>query len=321
MANRLLTTLAVGAAGVAAGSAVAYRRWTSLPEDETSAFGVLSGTDSVVETSDGTHIAVTDSGPGEGRPVVLVHGWTEDRRVWKPVASRLVDSGARVVAYDQRGHGSSGVGEDGYTIDALADDLRAVLEEMELRDAVVAGHSMGGMAAQAFACRHPEVLTEQVAGLVLVSTAAAETGASGRAERPAVRLMSSPLFQRTISHPTIGPLLTRGSVGRRPSIGHLRATAEMLAGTSVATRTGFLSAMGAMDLTAGLCLVDLPVTVVVGSRDQLTPLRASRRIASLVEGARLEVVPDAGHQLPLEAPDLVARLILETPVSSPLSAA
>jgi len=320
MPNRLLTSLAVGAAGMAAGTAIAYRRWAARPEDGTTAFGVLAGTDSVVESPDGTHIAVTDNGPQSGRPVVLVHGWTEDRRVWKPVADRLIDSGARVIAYDQRGHGSSGVGSDGYSIDALADDLRAVLEGLDLRDAVVAGHSMGGMAAQAFACRYPEVLAERVAGLVLVSTAAADTGAAGRAERPAVRLMSSPLFQRTISHPTIGPLLTRGSVGRKPTLGQLRATAEMLAATSVATRTGFLSAMGAMDLTARLGNVKLPVTVVVGSRDQLTPLRAGRRIASLVDGASLEVVPGAGHQLPLEAPDLVTRLILDIPVRSPVHA-
>jgi non-heme chloroperoxidase len=321
MPKGLLTSLAVGAAGVAAGTAIAYRRWAAQPEDETTAFGVLSGTDSVVESPDGTHIAVTDNGPKTGRPVVLIHGWTEDRRVWKPVAARLIDSGARVIAYDQRGHGSSGVGGDGYSIDALANDLRAVLEGLDLRDTVVVGHSMGGMAAQAFAGRHPEVLAERVAGLVLVSTAAADIGLGGRAERPAARLMSSPLFQRTISHPTIGPLLTRGAVGRKPTIGHLRATAEMLAGTSVATRTGFLSAMGTMDLTAQLGLVKLPVTVVVGSRDQLTPLRAGQHIASLVEGARLEVVPGAGHQLPLEAPDLVSRLILDVPDRSALDGA
>ena len=321
MPNRLLTSLALGAAGVAAGTAIAYRRWAGQPEDETTAFGILAGTDSVVESPDGTHIAITDNGPRAGRPVVLVHGWTEDRRVWKPVADRLVDAGIRVIAYDQRGHGSSGVGSDGYTIDALGDDLRAVLEGLDLRDAVVAGHSMGGMAAQAFACSHPEVLAERVAGLVLVSTAAADIGLGGRGERPVARVMSSPLFQRTISHPTIGPLLTRGSVGQKPTIGHLRATAEMLAATSVATRTGFLSAMGAMDLTEKLCLVKLPVTVVVGSRDQLTPLRAGQRIASLVEGARLEVVPGAGHQLPLEAPDLVTRLILEVPARTASTAA
>ena len=321
MPNRLLTTLALGATGVAAGGVIAYRRWASQPADETTAFGVLAGTDAVVETTDGTHIALTEAGSATGRPIVLVHGWTEDRRVWKPVANRLAESGARVIAYDQRGHGSSGVGTDGYSIDALADDLRAVLDGLDLHDAVVAGHSMGGMAAQAFACRHPEVLAERVAGLVLVSTAAADTGAAGRAERPAAAVMSSPLFQRTISHPTIGPLLTRGAVGRKPAIGHLRATAEMLAGTSVATRTGFLSAMGGMDLTSRLPDLKVPVTVMVGTRDQLTPLRAGQRIAALIPGARLEVVPDAGHQLPLEAPDLVTRLILETPAGRAANAA
>lgn len=313
MSNRLIAAMGLGAAGAVAGSALAYRRWATQPEPEGAGFGVLEGTDGTVGTADGTTIAYTEAGDPAGPPVVLIHGWTEDRRVWSPVARRLVEAGRRVIAYDQRGHGSSGVGRDGYTIDALGDDLRAVLEGLDLHGATVAGHSMGGMAAQALAGRHPDVLAERVAGLVLVSTAAAEVGVSGRRERQAAWLFASSAFQRAISHPTVGPLLTRGAVGRRPALSHLRGTADMLANTSVATRTGFLTAMGGMDLTEGLAGIRVPVTILVGTRDQLTPMAASRRMASLIQGAHLEVVADAGHMLPLERPELVTRWILDTP--------
>jgi len=313
MSNRLVVALGLGAAGAATGAVLAYRRWAAQPEPEGAAFGVLEGTDGTVNTPDGTTIAYTEAGDPTGPPVVLIHGWTEDRRVWAPVARRLTEAGRRVIAYDQRGHGASSVGPAGYTIDALADDLRAVLEGLDLRQVTVAGHSMGGMAAQALALHHPDVVNERVAGLVLVSTSASEAGISGRRERQAEWLFATTGFQRAISHPTVGPLLTRGVIGRRPNLSHMRGTADMLANTSVATRTGFLTAMGSMDLTAGLGGIKVPVTVMVGTRDQLTPLAAGRRIASLVNGAHLEVVPDAGHLLPLERPELVTRWILDTP--------
>jgi len=313
MSNRLIAALGLGAAGAAAGTLLAYRRWADQPEPEGAAFGVLEGTAGSVNASDGTTIAYTEAGDPTGLPVVLIHGWTEDRRVWTPVARRLVEAGRRVIAYDQRGHGASGVGDAGYTIDALADDLRAVLEGLDLHQVTVAGHSMGGMAAQALALHHPDVVNERVAGLVLVATAASEVGVSGRRERQAAWLFASPGFQRAISHPTVGPLLTRGVVGRRPALSHLRGTAEMLANTSVATRTGFLTAMGGMDLTEGLGGIKVPVTVMVGTRDQLTPVASGRRITSLIKGAHLEVVPDAGHMLPLERPEMVTRWILDTP--------
>ncbi|HUZ44406.1 MAG TPA: alpha/beta hydrolase [Acidimicrobiales bacterium] len=313
MSNRLIAALGLGAAGAVAASALTYRRWAAQPEPEGGAVGVLEGTDGTVETADGTTIAYTEAGEPGGPPVVLVHGWTEDRRVWSPVARRLAQAGRRVIAYDQRGHGASGVGRDGYTIDALADDLRAVLEGLDLHEVTVAGHSMGGMAAQALAVRHPETVSERVAGLVLVSTAASDLGVGARRERQAAWLFANAGFQRAISHPTVGPLLTRGAAGRRPYLSHLRATADMLANTSVATRTGFLTAMGRLDLTGGLGGIKVPVTILVGSRDQLTPVAASRRIASLINGAHLDVVPDAGHMLTLERPELVARWILDTP--------
>lgn len=312
MRRSTLTAVGLLGAGAAAVATVAsFRRWSAAGGDE-DRLSDLPGTEGAVSTPDGTSIGYTDSLTGSPA-VVMVHGWTEDRRVWGPVARRLAEAGARVVAYDQRGHGRSSVGSDGCAIDAIADDLRAVLEDLDLHDAIVVGHSMGGMAAQAFAARHPDVLVERVAGLCLVATASAEVGLRGVREKQASALMAHAAFQRAISHPTVGPLLTRGAVGQKPVFGHLQATASMLAGTSVATRTGFLAAMGGMDLSGGLADIKVPTTVIVGTHDRLTPEAAGRRISSLVPGARLEVVPGAGHMLPLERPDLVARLILDTP--------
>src|SRR5205085_4892042 len=165
------------------------------------------GTDVRVPTPDGGEISATVAGAehGDGRTFVLVHGWTNDRRIWAPVGRLLVERGHRVVLYDQRGHGSSRAGRDGLTIEALGDDMAAVLEYLDARDAVVAGHSMGGMAAQAFAIAHPEVLADRVAAVALVSTACSDLGVPGPGGRLAPRVLGSSRVNSFVAHPRIGP--------------------------------------------------------------------------------------------------------------------
>ena len=83
------------------------------------------------------------AGPEDGPVVVLAHCWTGSQQVWAPVARRLVAAGCRVVRWDQRGHGRSRAGHKGHSIEGLADDLASVLDQLDLHDVVLAGHSMG----------------------------------------------------------------------------------------------------------------------------------------------------------------------------------
>jgi pimeloyl-ACP methyl ester carboxylesterase len=86
---------------------------------------------------------VEDTG-GEGRPVVLIHGWPLSGESWKSQVPALSEAGYRVVSYDRRGFGRSGKPEDGYDYDTFAGDLDAVLTGLDLRDATLVGFSMGG---------------------------------------------------------------------------------------------------------------------------------------------------------------------------------
>jgi pimeloyl-ACP methyl ester carboxylesterase len=254
-------------------------------------------------------LAAVGSGPESGPVVVLAHGWTADHRVWGPTATRLVAAGRRVVMYDQRGHGASTVGRAGLTIDGLADDLRTVLEYLDARDAVLAGHSMGGMAVQAFALRHPDVLADRVASLVLVSTAADRVAGPGPYRTWAPWLVGRTRVTRAVGSRWAGPFLVRHAVGRRACLAHLAATAETFAATPPSVRAELLSAIVDLDLTGGLTTITTPTVVVSGTRDRLTVHRRSRTIAALIPGARLEVLRGAGHQLVFEAPDRLAELI------------
>src|SRR4029450_5469791 len=91
-------------------------------------------------------------------------------RTWVKQMESLPDAGFRTIAFDHRGHGASSVGEGGHTLDTLAEDVRTVVEGLDLHDAVLVGHSMGGVAIQLFCLRHPEIAAERVAGIVLLSS-------------------------------------------------------------------------------------------------------------------------------------------------------
>ncbi len=269
------------------------------------------GTDTVVTTDDGARLAVTVAGPppGDGlAPVVLAHCWTGSRAVWAPVARRLAAAGHRVVLYDQRGHGASFVGADPISIDRLGDDLATVVEQLDLRDAVLAGHSMGGMSVMACACRHPVLAQERVRGLVLVATAAHGLAGGGRDRFWRIVLWRQ-LVNRLMVHPRAGRLFVRGTFGRSPVRAHVEATRALFVATPPGVRRDCAEAMAEMDLRHALRAVETPAFVVLGRQDRLIGNRLTRAIVEHVPGARLLELPRAGHMLPFERPDEVTAAI------------
>ncbi len=268
--------------------------------------GYPDGEAITVTTADGAELAVTVAGPGDGPTVVLAHCWMGSRAIWGPVAERLVESGHRVVLYDQRGHGSSTVGERTLSIPQLGDDLHAVLHSVDARDAVIAGHSMGGMTVQSYVNEHPVDFKERARAVVLVSTSSivARRGLPARPSRAGAGRERQRSPQSLISYATC-----RMAFGRSPRRSDVELTAHWVAVTPRPIREGFLAAIATMDLRPALGTIDVPSTVLVGTRDLLTPPRMARVIAREIPGARLVVVPGAGHMLPLETPDEIVEAI------------
>lgn len=299
--RRTVSLLGLGAAAIAGAAYVARRRLDEGPPLAT----VEGGERTKVETSDGAVLDVHVVGDGPG--VVLPHCWTGTMEVWAPVAAKLVASGHRVIRYDQRGHGGSTSGADGFTIERFGDDLREVLETLDVRDAVIAGHSLGGMTAQSFAIRHPEVLRERVRALVLAGTAPAAVVWAPLA-RVTRRVLKSPKLENRMRARGGSPFV-RGVFGARPNRAAVLATRDAFVNTSPDVRVGVLASMLNFDLRPQLHTITVPTVVVSGTRDTLTPPRWSRAIANAVPGARLETVKGAGHMLPYEVPDLLVGLI------------
>ena len=321
--RRLLVLGGALAAGAAAGAA--YRRRSGRratsgpvePEDERRSLGW--GADAgrpdhrVVRTPDGARLAVWDlegDGP-EAAVVVLPHCWGCSHEIWLPVTHRLRDRGHRVVLYDQRGHGASTRGTAPLAIETLAHDLAHVLETHDVSDAVLAGHSMGGMTIMSLAAHRPEVMKERARAAVLVATSAHDP--RGRTFPQAARLASafiaSPVVTRSMRSAN-GHRFVRGAFGVDPLRSHLVLTRDLFAGCDPSVRGGWLAAMTEMNLLDGIAGMEVPTTVMVGSRDTLTVPARADAIASTIPGARLVTLPDRGHMLPLEDPDAVAEEIL-----------
>lgn len=298
-------------AAVAVGATALVRRWRRAPAVDPCApegLALPEGTDEVVVTADGAELAVRAAGPDGAPLVVLAHCWTGAKELWGPVARRLVGDGYRVVSYDQRGHGASSWGEGMADIDRLGDDLAAVLAHVDARDAVVVGHSMGGMSIQAYVGRHGEDAHARLRAAVLAATAARTFG---RELPPALaeRMLGdmAPSWTRT---GRVGTALARRSLGAGAVPAHAVAVRDLLHATPGPTRVSCLLAMARMDLRAGLAAVDLPATVLVGTRDVLTPRRSARALAAAWPGATMRVLPGAGHMLPIERPDDIVEAIL-----------
>ena len=284
-------------------------------------------------------------GPGHARPdgpdapptVLLSHGWTLAARYWSRVIRRLRTE-LRVVAYDQRGHGSSSaVPPGGFCTDALADDLAAVLGATVPAGGrtVLVGHSMGAMSVLAFAERHPELLARRVSGAVLVDTGveqllararivptrrAARTVAEERlvavAEESRVRrlevavsrrILTRPELLRNVPAPVLRSIVAHTTLSPAATATERAWTAEVIAACSPETAAGFAEMLGDLDLAAAVPHLVVPTLVVVGDADRLTPPWHARRLAeALPQCVGLVEVPGVGHMTPVQAPDAVA---------------
>lgn len=295
-----------GLAGLAVG-ALAVRQIRMEVEELREELELAEGVSFEVVTEDGARIDGIVC--GEGPPVVLCHGLTETRAIWVPLATRLLERGYQVVAYDLRGHGKSTAGDAPPKLDVLAHDLRALFETLDLQDAILVGHSMGGMAAQIFAIDHAEYVADRLRAMILTSTGAARV--AGPPMASAARMVYGNLRFERLLNSRIGLALTRPTAGKTIHRVHLAASRDAFTAMPAADRLAWLREIQEMDLREGLPRVRVPTTVVVGGRDLMTPPFLSRIIVKHLPDAQLIKVPGAGHQITYERPDLLVEVIVE----------
>ena len=284
-----------------------------------------------VPTPDGATLHATVTGRG-GAPVtvVMAHGWTLAQAAWDDVAELLTPRVAagelRVVRYDQRGHGRSTWGEADITIDQLGEDLAVVLEKLAPTGPVVlAGHSMGGMTIMALAAARPELFGDRVRGVALVSTAAGDLtsdprSAGGRMARVRPGMLSALLaaarglegLRRLVppTHPRHQKMVRSLLYGPDATDEMVLTGAEIVHASTVRSFLAFMPALGDHDKREELAaLTRVPVEILVGRSDKLTPRRHSHQLAEALPEAELHEAERTGHMLPQERPQLVTDAI------------
>jgi pimeloyl-ACP methyl ester carboxylesterase len=283
-----------------------------------------------VPTSDGVRLHVEAHGTGS-LTVVLLHGWTLDRRLWQRQIADLPErlgGDVRILAVDLRGHGrSGGCGPEDTTLSRLADDLRSVLRECAPDGPVVlAGHSLGGMAILEYAHRYPDEFARQVAGVALVSTSAeghAHTSYGlpdwmGRIVRhleiggAAVLARGGPCKPHRPLLPALSPVVRWLVFGDRAEMEAIRLTLAMVGCASLSSIGGFRPSISRMNRLAALrALAAVPVAMLVGSRDRLTPPKCTEAMMAALPSAEHRVLEGCGHMLPLECADAVTGALAE----------
>jgi pimeloyl-ACP methyl ester carboxylesterase len=299
--------------------------------------GELRGRPVPVTSGDGVSLYAEVSGPDDA-PVTVVfsHGYTLSQDVWHYQRQALAGQ-ARLVLWDQRGHGRSGNGDAEHaTIDQLGADLAAVIAATVPPEGrvLLVGHSMGGMTIMALAARQPGLFGAAppgglaVAGTVLIGTAASGIDPSRWMPGPLrlVARQATPVVLRGVSRGRPGAVIewgrhaagdvaflsTRymafGDAGVSPAV--VDFLERIIRATPVDVVAEFYLALMAHDQEAALATLGaVPATVIAGDRDRLIPVRRAGDLAARIPGAELILVPGAGHLVILERPEVVNEAI------------
>lgn len=251
----------------------------------------------MVTTRDGAELFVRDW--GQGRPVVLIHGWPLNGDSWEYQAVSLAEAGYRVVSYDRRGFGRSGQPWNGYDYDTLADDLSTVMDGLDLEAATLVGFSMGGGEVARYMARHGNGVAQAV---FVSSVVPGLTKTRGNPDGIAPDVLEGireglrkdrPAFLTGFFKDFYGQGVLSGV--SQPILDWSLSMAMM---ASPRATLECVTAFGLTDFTADVPAITVPTLIVHGTGDKTVPIDATaRRLAGMLPDATLAEYDGAPHGL------------------------
>lgn len=239
---------------------------------------------------------------GDGRAVLLLHGFPFSHESFAPQLA-APPTGTRIIAPDHRGFGHSDLVAGGAptTMDDMADDALALLDQLGLERAFIGGVSMGGYVAMALAAKAPT----RVRGLILIDTQAGADDEAGKARREDVATNVLTKGAAVVADAMMPKLFGPSAASTTKQAVH----AMMLAQTPAAIAAASRGMAMRLDRMATLAAVTAPTLIMVGEHDAITPPAKAEAMKAVMPHAALEVIPDAGHLPNLEQPEAFATLL------------
>ncbi|WP_395332513.1 alpha/beta hydrolase [Novosphingobium sp. BL-8H] len=258
-----------------------------------------------VTTTDGTRIFYRDF--GQGRPIVFSHGWPLNSDAWDGTMQFLANNGFRVIAHDRRGHGRSDASATGNDMDTYADDLAAVVEHLDLKDAILVGHSTGGGEITRYVTRHGAAQgSGRVAKMVLLGAVTPLMGnVNGNDDGVPVdvadRVRKALIDNRSqffLDFPDVFFGMHRGGAAPK-SEGWRMAFWQQGMAADITALYACVEQFWASDFREEMTRITIPTLVIHGTGDEVVPYETTgKRAAQILPNATLIPYPDAPHGFP-----------------------
>lgn len=235
---------------------------------------------------------------GEGKPLVLISALGTSSAVWEPFVPTFIEAGHQVITIDNRGTGRTGFDGSSFTIDDMADDVAAIIEEIGVGQCDAVGWSMGGSILQSLLIRHGKLVDRAV--LLATFPNYSEIQHQWLDGELAVRKEADPLVVSVSGMPW---LFTPKMLSDHQAL--IEVARAMLADPLPTSNEAYAvqaATLREYDSTSGLPGVQNRVLVLVGAEDVLTPTSQSVEMAQLIPNAELKILPRGGHAIPLEYP-------------------
>jgi non-heme chloroperoxidase len=243
---------------------------------------------------------------GQGQPVVLIHGWPLSGRSWESQEPALIEAGYRVINYDRRGFGQSSQPWDGYDFDTLTADLAALVDHLDLRDAVLIGFSMGGGEVVRYLSRYG---SDRVSKVVLASAVppylfrSDDNPDGGIDDARIVELVSGVQQDRMAFFDEYLDSYFSAGTTIKVSPQQKAYTLSLLAVASPKATIDCIHAFSRTDFREDLAKVTVPTLVIHGDSDNIVPIEVSgQRAAAAIRGSVLVTLEDAPHGILVSHP-------------------
>lgn len=251
---------------------------------------------STFTTRDGVEIYFKDW--GSGKPVLFSHGWPLDADMWDYQLHHLASHGYRAIAFDRRGFGRSDQPWNGYDYDTFADDIKELIEHLDLRDVTLVGFSMGGGDVSRYLARHGSA---RVAKLALLGAVTPLFGQKpdfpqGVAKGVFDGIRDGLLKDRAQFLADFAPVFYGTNQGQEVSAGVFTQTLNIALLASLKGTVDCVTAFSETDFRPDMAKVDVPTLVIHGDADQVVPFETTGKLAAeLIRGAELKVYAGAPH--------------------------